>query len=118
MASITGSAQFPDMKDNIKLARQFRRFRKTFHFTQTELADLLGKSLDFVSDVENCKYQRINPKTHRLFLLLKERHETERRNKNATRNRKLVHLPQSNRVSGSALPEDPRRGEVSCADDF
>src|SRR5580765_1885428 len=75
------------MRASIILARQFKRFRKKFHFSQTELADLLGRSRDFVSDVENVKYERIRPSTHRLFLMLKDRHETERRNQRGLRRR-------------------------------
>jgi len=73
------------MRDMIILARQFKKFRKRFHFTQTELGRLLGCSRDFVSDVETMKYGSIYPPTHRMFLALKARHEAERKNKNGFR---------------------------------
>lgn len=70
-------------KEMRRLANQFRKFRKRFHFTQTELGKLLGKSRDFVCDVENGWYRSIHPATLRLFYALKQRHEDEWRNKNA-----------------------------------
>ena len=81
------------MRESIVIARQFKRFRKQFHFTQKELAELLGKSWNFVLDVEKQNVKRIHPKTYRLFLALKERYESERRNKNVIR--------RSNPASGS-----------------
>ena len=80
------------MRENIVLARQFKKFRQRFHFTQAELGNLLSKSKDFVQDVEKVRYGRIHPKTLRLFLALKERHESERRNSIESRHRKLVHV--------------------------
>lgn len=69
------------MRDPIILARQFRKFRRRFHFTQGELAKLLGNCREWVWDVEHARYKSIHPKTLRLFIALKERHESERRNK-------------------------------------
>ena len=62
------------------LSREFKRFRRRYWLSQSQLAEAMGVSRYFISDVERCRYEVVRPNNIRKFYVVKERYEAERRN--------------------------------------
>ena len=61
------------------LAREFRRFRRKYWLSQSQLAEAMGVTRYFISDVERCRYRAARPNNIRKFYLVKERYDASRR---------------------------------------